>query len=241
MIWIARLIVSLLAATADYAWFFGAESSVGLMAHVNCSLPTLRCIRSAKAAGVALSMARDDAYWSDVREKTELAEKARLEQEAYDAAVADAFATTEKYKILLKQQQPPPPCQTIINVDARHITNINPTFVSECTKVPELPGVSPKFDQELFFGPHRAGAVKIILGAVFVFFAAACWFLFCCCRLCWVMAKPSAPADSPAKVPSAANTPPTPFQEVTADLVATLPVYHRDVEEPLEGIRLPRH
>jgi hypothetical protein len=133
-LWITSLVMSFFAATNDVAWYLQAETSRPLMACANCSVPTLGCIRQAKAAGVALAQAHDEHYWCSMREEAAKAEKARADQEAYDVSVADAFTKAEKYDMLI-QNLPQP----IININNSIINNYN-TFnmapPSKCTLPP---------------------------------------------------------------------------------------------------------
>jgi hypothetical protein len=135
-LWIISLVMFFFAATNDVAWYLQAETSGPLVAYANCSVPTLGCIRQAKAAGVALAQAHDEHCWCSMREEAAKAEKAKADQKVYNFSVADAFTKAEKYDILI--QNPPQP---IINI----ITNINnPQYYntfnmappSECTPPP---------------------------------------------------------------------------------------------------------
>ncbi|KAF1837826.1 hypothetical protein BDW02DRAFT_595129 [Decorospora gaudefroyi] len=130
--WVTYLLNSFLGATNDVAWFFSdAEVSHLLLAHVNCSFPTPRCVRDAKAAGVALAKAHDDTYWAKVGEEAAQAEQIRLKKQAYDGSVADAFTKAKKYDLLL---QNPPNAQSF-----KTSTPTSPTTTSSSAKSPQRP------------------------------------------------------------------------------------------------------
>jgi hypothetical protein len=205
-LWITSLVMSFFAATNDVAWYLRAETSGPLMAYANCSVPTLGCIRQAKAAGVSLAQAYDEHYWCRMREEAAKAEKTRAEQEAYDVSVADAFTKAEKYDILV--QNPP---QSIINTNnnINNIINYN-TFnmapPSECTPPPaahDIPLHRLTIGEEGFLfntDEFSTAFKKTFYTTLFLFFAIPILFLGCLLHCCCPTTKRKQ-NDTPKKEP----------------------------------------
>ena len=74
--WITRNIVAILAIASDYAWLAAEPVAIVALANTNCTLPTLGCLRRAKAFHAQLVQEHTDAYWCRANE-----DSARVEHE----------------------------------------------------------------------------------------------------------------------------------------------------------------
>ncbi|KAG9197366.1 hypothetical protein G6514_001628 [Epicoccum nigrum] len=140
MIWLTKLIVTLLAITNDYVWLVIDPVASLALAEAKCTLPAYSCLLKAKSIHLKLIREHIDDYWCKVKEESDRSEHERKEKEACDRYLAAQLEKADRWD---RWEMSPPTHTTIVN-------NYNyfdhPTFVAtSCPPPPTtVPGVNVK-------------------------------------------------------------------------------------------------
>lgn len=144
MIWLMKIIATLLTIGNEYAWLALDPAAPYALAEARCTLPTSSCLARAKTIHVKLISEHIEHYWCNVKAEVARLEHERKENEAHDMAMT---AQREKAERWDRWEMSPPIHTTIVNNygDTYNFFD-HPTFITqECPPPPTIiPGIDAK-------------------------------------------------------------------------------------------------
>lgn len=147
--WVTHLLAAIWSVSNDYSWYITDPAANFALVQANCGLPTLRCVREAKAIHTQAVAENLEHYWCEVGEEAARVEHERQAKEAHDKQVAVDYIKARRFD----NNEMSPPIVSIIHNHQHHHqhltynenpTFIVPTFISSCTAPPEIPGLDIK-------------------------------------------------------------------------------------------------
>ncbi|KAF1351727.1 hypothetical protein EJ07DRAFT_159257 [Lizonia empirigonia] len=109
--WVTHLLAAIWSVSNDYSWYITVQA--------NCSLPTLRCVREAKAIHTQAIAENLEHYWCEVGEEAARVEHERQAKEAHDKQVAVDYIKARRFD---NDEMSPPIVNIIHNHQHQHLT-----------------------------------------------------------------------------------------------------------------------